>query len=123
MPAHSTLTPKQRLAEAQALVDAGDLEAAEELLAALIAEETVPVDARVLYARVLMRQERGGDALAAARDALARHPFDVRTTQLPGAIPAAPRRTPPKKRWPISTRRSRRFPTSRRCVTCTPRRG
>lgn len=63
MPAQSTLTPKQRLAEAQTLVDAGDLEAAEELLAALIAEETVPVDARVLHARVLMRQERGGDAL------------------------------------------------------------
>lgn len=82
MPAQSTLTPKQRISEAQALIDAGDLEAAEEMLAALLAEETVPIDARVLHARVLMRQERGGDALAAARDALARHAHDVRTAQL-----------------------------------------
>ncbi len=74
--------PKQKIAEAQALADSGDLEAAEEALIALLAEDTVPIDARILHARVLMRQERGGDALAAARDVFERHPFDVRAALL-----------------------------------------
>lgn len=76
----------QRLREAQALSDAGDLHAAESVLATLTSQERVPLDARLLHTRVLMRQERGGDALAAARAALARHPRDARAHALLGQL-------------------------------------
>jgi tetratricopeptide (TPR) repeat protein len=72
--------------EAQALADAGDLEAAERMLAQLIADDTATLEARILHARVLMRQERGGDALEAARATLDRSPFDARTAQLVGQL-------------------------------------
>jgi len=67
-------TKEDKLAAAQALVEAGDLKAAERALYDLIARGGAPFEARALRTRVLLRLERGGDALEVARRALEHHP-------------------------------------------------
>lgn len=62
------------LAAAQALVKAGNLEAAERLLAERAAHDDATLEECVQHGRVLLRLDRGGDALEAARRTAKKHP-------------------------------------------------